>query len=131
MSTKVMVVDDDEAVATVVAAALARLGLEPTVALGGREALHKLCEATASGESYEMMLLDISMPDVTGWEVLDAVKSNPLWADMKVVVLTAYANTADDIARVTQYDGVHVEKKGSYLSVVSELAERMLAKEAN
>jgi CheY-like chemotaxis protein len=127
MSAKVMVVDDDEAVAAVIVLKLREVGVEPTVARGGREAIQRLCQATAEGWSYDLMLLDISMPDVNGWEVLRAVKSNPVWAPLKVVVLTAYANTADDMARVAQYDGVHVEKKGQYLTMVGELAERMLA----
>jgi CheY-like chemotaxis protein len=108
MAPRVMVVDDDEAGATVVRMQLQQEGVEATVALGGRQALELLCEATCAGKTFDLMLLDIAMPDVNGWEVLRAVKCNPLWADMRVIVLTGYATTPDDMARVAGYDGVQI-----------------------
>jgi CheY-like chemotaxis protein len=130
MRPKVLVVDDDEATAAVVQMQLKLEGIEAVTAFSGRQALEMLCQATVSGDSYQLMLLDIAMPELSGWDVLHAVKANPLWADIRVIVLTGYALTPSDIARVADYDGVHVEKKEEYAAAVSKLAERLLSQNA-
>jgi CheY-like chemotaxis protein len=127
MPPRVLVVDDDEATATVVQMQLELEGIDAEVALGGREALMRLCQATVDEQMYELVLLDIAMPELNGWEVLHAIKSNPLWRSARVIVLTGYAVNPTDIARVAEYDGVHVEKKEEYAVVVSKLAERLLS----
>ena len=69
------------------------------------------------------------MPEIDGWQVLVAVKSNPLWAPIKVVVLTGYAKEPSDVLKVAKYDGVHIEKKGHFIKTVGELLNRLLSAE--
>ncbi len=96
-------------------------------AAGGREALVKLCAATLDDELYDLVLLDVAMPDINGWRVLEAIKANPLWKDIHVVVLSGYRHTPESLSRVTEYDGVFVEKKGEFEQVVLSLIERLVA----
>ena len=123
----VLVVEDDDQLRKVLTTTLESLGFQYEEGGDGRAALQRLCQATIDGVMYDCMLLDIVMPEIDGWQVLDAVKNNPLWAPLKVVVLTGYATTAKDVSRVADYDGVHIEKKGSFIRIVGELLDRLLA----
>lgn len=122
----VLVVEDDYQLRRVVTNSLKDLGFQYDEASNGREALQKLCEATSEGLMYDCILLDIVMPEIDGWQVLEAVKSNPLWAPIKVVVLTGYANSPSDASKVARYDGVHIQKKGYFLQTIGELLKRLL-----
>ncbi|MBL4850091.1 MAG: response regulator [Planctomycetes bacterium] len=61
-----------------------------TVAAGGAEAL----EALAAG-APDLLLLDLSMPGVDGWEVLNSVRSNPATKALTVVACSAHAMAGD------------------------------------
>ena len=123
---RVLVVDDQAPLREVLSMALETDGIEVVPAAGGEAALTELCRATAEADGYDAMVLDICMPDIDGWQVLEAVKSNPLWKDMTVIVVSGYANGAEEIARVCRYDGVYVEKNGSFLHVVRATLNRLV-----
>ena len=122
---RILVVDDDLELRQLVGAALEELGLSYDEASNGREALEKLGEASEE-EMYDCILLDIVMPVMDGWQVLETVKSNPLWAEIPVVVLTGYATSPSDMIHVSKYDGVHMEKKGRFVHTVGMLMKRLL-----
>lgn len=123
---KVMLVDDDRGIREVLAEALEREGMEVVAMGGGRTALAELCRMTAEGGSYDGMVLDIVMPDIDGWEVLEAVKANPLWRHLPVIVMTGCANGSQDIARVSRFDGVFVEKNGDFFNVIRAALGRLI-----
>ncbi|MEF8848169.1 MAG: response regulator [Candidatus Thermoplasmatota archaeon] len=60
-------------------------------AQSGRECLKKLQE----GVKPDIILLDIMMPEMSGWEVFDKIRDNTEWSDIPIVFLTA---RTDDIA---------------------------------
>ncbi len=122
---RVLVVDDEPAVCAVVTESLKELGHECEEAHNGREALLKLCEATLQDRLYDAVVLDVVMPVMDGWQVLHAIKNNPLWADIKVIVLTGRATEPRDVVRVIDYDGVFVEKKGAFPHMVQEIMKRI------
>ncbi len=122
---EILVVDDDVTLRKLITEALDRHGMEYEEARDGREALEKLA-ARNEDTMFDCLLLDIEMPDVNGWEVLQAVRSNPLWAEVPILVLTGYATSSSHVARVTEYDGVYVEKKGDFLKNVGMFLKRMI-----
>jgi CheY-like chemotaxis protein len=83
---RILVVDDDDAIRTLLFTLLRRRGFEVDVARGGREAIAR-CVAC----SYSLILLDLMMPHVTGWDVLAALRENE--KDMRplplVIAMTA------------------------------------------
>jgi len=119
-------VDDEADTREVLAQTLEQEGIETVSAAGGAAAVRELCKATAEAEGYDAIILDIVMPDIDGWQVLEAVKSNPLWKHLPVIVVTGYANGAHDIARISKYDGVYVEKRGDFLDVVRVALGRLI-----
>lgn len=124
--SRVLVVDDEEAIREALVQSLQSAQFETDAVGGGREALKALCAATAEDRPYDAMILDIIMPDVDGWAVLEAVKHNPLWREMPVVVVSGYGNGAGDVARVSRYDSFFVEKTGNFVDVIRTALGRLL-----
>lgn len=122
----VLVVDDNASMRRLIVKGLEKHGIDAEGADGGRAALEELCAATARDEPYQAMVLDIMMPNVDGWQVLEAVRSNPLWRDVPVIVVTGCACSPEVAARVSEYDGMLVKKRGDFLEVVSAALGRML-----
>lgn len=71
-ATRVLVVDDDAAVRRLVALVLERDGFEVTTACDGGDAI-----ALGRGEPFDVLLLDVHMPGVDGWRVLEALCGDP------------------------------------------------------
>lgn len=125
---RILVVDDDRAVREVLVQALedSDSDFEVTSVESGRSALKELCRATAEDQPYDAMVLDIIMPDIDGWQVLEAVKSNALWKHIPVVVISGQSNGSGDVARVSDFDGFFVEKRGNFVEVISAALGRLL-----
>jgi CheY-like chemotaxis protein len=79
----VLVVDDDDDVREATQAAMERNGYEVVAVGSGAEAL-----AFLDHDVPGLVLLDLHMDDMSGWEVLTAVKSDPRFAKTKVIVVT-------------------------------------------
>lgn len=80
---RILVVDDDASIRTFVQSALADLGYEVKLAVNGQEALNAV-----AAERPHLILLDVRMPGVDGWEVLDGLRS-AAGDQTPVVVMTA------------------------------------------
>ncbi len=122
---KILIVDDDPQLRQALRLALKSKGFRCEEAENGRRALEKLCEATVRQEPYDLVLLDIIMPEVDGWQFLQAVKSNPLWSQTKIVIVTGRAVSPQDIARATAMDCLHIEKKAGFLESLTQMLTRM------
>ncbi len=81
---KILSVDDSKMVHMVIAKALRGHAITHLTALSGEEGV-----ATATAEHPDLILLDITMPTMTGLEALALLKANPATAAIPVVMLTA------------------------------------------
>lgn len=81
----VLIVDDDADVRAIVAATVAKAGLKAAEAVNGQTALDWL----AARGNPALILLDLMMPVMDGFEFLERVRSNPATASIPIVVLTA------------------------------------------
>jgi CheY-like chemotaxis protein len=91
----VLVVEDDEATRTVLGRALSSEGRVVREAANGRIALTFL-----ENEIPGLILLDLMMPEMDGFELLAALRERPEWENIPVVVITAKDLTAEDHARL-------------------------------
>lgn len=87
---RVLIVDDDPHVQTVLKLLLGSAGIEALPALTGTEALEMMPHAKP-----DLVLLDLMMPEKTGWEVAGEMRSNPDLAEIPIIVLTAKGNSVD------------------------------------
>lgn len=81
---RVLIADDDPSIRRMLAASLERDGYRTADACDGREAL----EAMRGGQA-DLVLLDLTMPTVTGWEVLTERAATPELGKIPVIVITA------------------------------------------
>jgi DNA-binding response OmpR family regulator len=84
MNKKILVVDDEEVIRRLLRISLTKWGYEVKEASDGEQVLEQL-----SREGFDLLILDILMPNKDGWQVLKEVKSNPKTKDIPVIVLTA------------------------------------------
>lgn len=124
---KVLIVEDDLQLRQTVRMTLKQQGFCCDEAANGWDGLQKMCEATAAHAPFDLVLLDIVMPKVDGWEFLQAVKANPLWAKTRVVVVSGRAISAKDVAKVTAMDCLHVEKKSGFIESLTQMLTRITA----
>ncbi|HEY4215848.1 MAG TPA: PAS domain S-box protein [Gemmatimonadaceae bacterium] len=92
---KVLVVDDDPKAVELVAVRIRGMASEVFRAYGGREAIE-----IARREIPDLIVLDLIMPDVNGFDVVDALGADPSTAGIPVVVVTASHVTPDERARL-------------------------------
>ncbi|NMD58289.1 MULTISPECIES: response regulator transcription factor [Tsukamurella] len=88
MTTRVLLAEDDEAIASPLARALSREGYEVTVADTGTDALRR-----ALGEEYALLILDLGLPELDGLEVCREVRSAR--PELAVLMLTARTDEMD------------------------------------
>jgi len=102
---KVLIVDDDAKAVELIAVRF--LGLASTVlrAYGGREAIE-----TARHELPDMIVLDLMMPETSGFDVVEALQLRPDTARIPIMVVTAKQITAEDRDRLNGYVSTIVEK---------------------
>jgi two-component system response regulator MprA len=81
-----LVVDDDEAVRLAVADLLQGDGFDVSTACDGEEAIGSL----EHGATPALVVLDLMMPRVTGWQVLEVMETTAELADIPVIVLTSF-----------------------------------------
>jgi DNA-binding response OmpR family regulator len=89
-SKKILFVEDDDALAGVYLVRLQAEGFEVKRVSNGEEAL-----AAATEYKPDLVLLDVMMPKVSGFDVLDILRNTPETANLKVVMLTALSQEAD------------------------------------
>ncbi|MCZ6632347.1 MAG: response regulator [bacterium] len=90
---KILVVDDDLSIRQLLERQLKKEGFEVITALDGAEGLERL------EEGPDLVLTDVAMPGVNGFEFLERMRSEPRYREIPVIVMTAHAEGADDAAR--------------------------------
>jgi two-component system alkaline phosphatase synthesis response regulator PhoP/two-component system response regulator VicR len=90
MSKKILAVDDERHIVRLVQINLQKEGYEVVTAGNGREALEKV-----ESEKPDLIVMDVMMPEMDGFEALEKLKANPETAQIPIIMLTAKAQDAD------------------------------------
>ena len=90
MARKILTCDDEKHIVRLIQVNLERQGYEVITAFNGAECLEKVKE-----DRPDLIVLDVMMPEMTGFEVLDILKKNPETENIPVIMLTARAQDAD------------------------------------
>ena len=86
---KVLVVEDEPYLCDLIADVLEAEGHLPATAANGLDALTCIAE-----DRPQLILLDLMMPVMDGWELMALLKSNPIWQDIPIVLITAVYDVA-------------------------------------
>jgi len=87
MPAKILVVDDEKDILRIVSYSLQKWGYEAITANNGQDGLNKM-----AAEKPDIVLLDASMPVMSGLEMLEQIRTNPDWRDIPVIMLTAHSD---------------------------------------
>lgn len=102
---RVVYVEDELEMIDLVRLILGRKGYEVIGADGGREGLD-----TIRKELPDLVLLDLMMPDMDGWDVYQQMKAEPSTRSIPVIIVTAKAQNIDKVL------GLHIARVDDYIS---------------
>lgn len=102
---QVVYIEDEQEMIDLVRLILSRKGIEVKGANGGREGLDLIRQ-----ELPDLILLDLMMPDMDGWDVYQQIKADEATAGIPVIVITAKAQSIDKVL------GLHIAKVDDYIS---------------
>jgi CheY-like chemotaxis protein len=117
----VLVVDDDSSIRKLLSAVLRREGYRVVEARNGREALTEM-----STGNIDLIIMDLVMPEVSGWQVLEERIADPALLRIPVIVVSA-SNTVKAVAGVLDRQGFAVISKPFDLHVLLETVTACLA----
>jgi two-component system, OmpR family, response regulator VicR len=101
----ILCIEDEPEMIDLIRLILGRRGFKVSGAAGGREGLQAIRE-----ELPDLVLLDLMMPDMDGWEVYQQMKSDELTRHIPVIVVTARAQSIDKVL------GIHIAKVDDYIA---------------
>ncbi len=105
---RIMVVDDEPGIVDIARANLEGSGFSVIEAYDGEEALRKIKE-----EKPDLVVLDILMPEMDGWDVLERIESDPDLSGIPVIMLTARVSD-EDVLRGLETGAVEYMTKPFY-----------------
>jgi len=101
----ILCIEDEPEMIDLIRLILSRRGFEVVGAGGGKEGLEKVRE-----NPPDLILLDLMMPDMDGWEVYQQIKADEKTKEIPVIVVTAKAQSIDKVL------GLHIAKVDDYIA---------------
>ncbi len=92
---KILIIDDNATNRTILNKMVSGFGARPHAVSSGQEGLDALAQARAEGDLYDIVLLDMQMPDMDGEQTARAIFSDPRKKTLSVVVLTSMGKRGD------------------------------------
>lgn len=105
MPVRILCIEDEPDMIDLIRLILRRKGYEILGANSGPEAL-----ALLERERVDLILLDLMMPEMDGWEVYQRLRANDKTADIPVIVVTAKSQNIDRVL------GLHIAKVDDYIT---------------
>lgn len=102
---KVVCIEDETEMIELVKLILGRNKFEVIGAVGGQEGLQKIADIKP-----DLVLLDLMMPEMDGWEVYQKMKASEEMRDIPVIVVTAKAQSIDRVL------GLHIARVDDYIT---------------
>lgn len=88
--TRILLVEDNEMNRDMLSRRLERKGFEVALAVDGRQGIEM-----ARAGAYDLILMDMSLPEVDGWEATRELRRDPKTAGVPIIALTAHAMAGD------------------------------------
>jgi signal transduction histidine kinase/DNA-binding response OmpR family regulator len=124
-STSILVVEDDLPTRDALCRSLASMGYGAHAAVNGRSGLEWLAHHPAPS----LILLDLMMPEMDGFEFLRELRRRPTFVDLPVIVVTAKELTAEDVRILSGQTERIIAKDQAYLATLAAAVRERLARQ--
>lgn len=118
MPKKVLIVDDEPSIIVPLQFLMDQNGYETSVAFSGEEAME-----TVAASHPNLILLDIMLPIIDGFEVCQRVRENPEWNDIRIILLTAMGSEANIAKGLALGADAYITKPFSNSEVIAKVKE--------
>jgi DNA-binding response OmpR family regulator len=120
MAKRVLVVDDEPNIVMSLEFLMSRAGYEVQVARTGTEAL-----AALGRTPPDLLLLDVMMPELDGYEVCQQIRANPAWNATRIVMLTARGREIEREKGLALGADLYITKPFSTRDLVAQVEEML------
>jgi DNA-binding response OmpR family regulator len=118
MAKKILIVDDEPSIIVALQFLMEQAGFETIVAFSGEEAMEAV-----SRHGPDLILLDIMLPVVDGFEVCQRVRENPDWNHIRIVLVTALGSDANVTKGLDLGANAYVTKPFSNAELIAKVKE--------
>ncbi len=105
MALRVLAVDDSPTMLNMLGMMLRQQGYETLTAKDGLEALQRL-----QNQPVDLVITDVNMPNMDGFALITAIRANPSWSGMPIIVLSTEAAPQDHRAGLRRGADLYVTK---------------------
>jgi len=118
MPNKILIVDDEPSIIVPVQFLMEQNGYDVLVAFSGEEAMEIIAE-----KKVDLILLDIMLPVIDGFEVCQRVRENLQWNKIKIILLTALGSDANVEKGLALGADAYITKPFSNVDIVEKVKE--------
>ena len=118
LGNKILVVDDEPNIVRSLTFVLNKGGYDVSIAGDGVEAMSMIRESKPN-----ILILDVMMPNMSGYDVCSEIKSDPELRDIHVVMLTAKGQVGDREAALSQGADEYISKPFSPIEILARVKE--------
>lgn len=116
--SRVLVVDDDPEILKMLAMRLSNSGYDVATAADGEEAIER-----AKQTNPHLVVLDVMMPKMNGWEVARALRQEELTKHVKIIMLTAIGPHVNEMTSPLYGANAHLDKPFDFKELEASIAE--------
>lgn len=120
MSKTVLIADDEQNIVISLEFLLTQAGYRVVVAHDGQEALGAIRR-----ENPDLVLLDVMLPRLSGFDVCQKIRENPDWRDMRVLMLTAKGREVEVSKGLALGADAYITKPFSTQELLAEIATHL------
>ncbi len=118
MPPKILIVDDEPSIIIPLEFLMEQNGYEVLVAHSGEESIEIIAK-----DKPALVLLDIMLPGIDGYEVCEIIRLNPEWRDIKVIFLTAKGREVDRAKGMVLGADAYITKPFSNAEVIQRIRD--------
>ncbi len=124
MGKKILIVDDEPSIIVPLQFLMEQNGYETMVAFSGEEAME-----TITSNPPDLILLDIMLPIIDGFEVCQRVRERPEWNQIRIIMITAMGSEANIAKGMALGADAYIAKPFSNAAVVEKVKELLQQKD--
>ena len=124
MAYRILIVDDEPSIIVPLQFLMQQNGYETSVAFSGEEAMETIVAKTP-----DLILLDIMLPIVDGFEVCQRVRENQEWSNIRIILLTAMGGEANVAKGMALGADAYITKPFSNAAVIRKVKELLKPEE--